>query len=683
MSHTDRSNLLIESNGWIAGDGWGRSGRYKFPMRLLLTTVWAVVWLFTAAAWGQQAVWVDPYEVLYGNHLALASSPIPDSARRPSPELVALIEARTDILLAKAKSHRSLVPLLAPDAGVNDVAATKSSSFVAPSKEIVRARTQGRVFAAWQMAADELISDAYLASFLNTYISAEWEPIVADTQRRLAELQVKVDAFHARLVLVKPHNVSTLLALTEAYALWSDLAYLLRLGRHHPREFSRLIDGKPITEEEAKENTPFFFGPGFDAAVDWTLEEAEHLLQASFADKSTQTLRLEETALRALSRAYVESAAANVKLLNLRVEKQTKPITTAFESIPVTLRRILRDHQIEYGLEHRRDEGVEAVYTLLGMSFSAYRRSLVAYDEFEIQTAPVVWFNPSRDSEAKAQIAARNQLLTERFWSARRATALIRAAIGVVPLPVLHSLQTGDELRTEDIDPSEQALGRFIEAHTMSQLGVALLAPVPGSASRGAQSPLLPEAEQAAAVMRCIEELRSEEGGVLTKAQGLAHRQGWRVRNRDLDALIERAIFETCTRARFLNGNMSQYFWRVFKNAYVEWIREVEVERRGIPKLTQTCEDLVPSPEDELNQRESCTTVRRAMSQLSKEEREVLKLSVEDGLGTADIAAQLNISKEAAGKRVQRALARLRRAFQELDPVSLLVPSWCWAHQFS
>lgn len=47
----------------------------------------------TSAAWGQQPVSVDPYEVLHGRRLALPKRPAPEVALKPSPPIIAAVQA--------------------------------------------------------------------------------------------------------------------------------------------------------------------------------------------------------------------------------------------------------------------------------------------------------------------------------------------------------------------------------------------------------------------------------------------------------------------------------------------------------------------------------------------------------------------------------------------------------------
>lgn len=641
----------------------------------LLALVWLASILIAPSAWGQQPVLVDPYEVLYGKRLLLPQRPIPDFARKPPSELVAMIETRTDLLLTKLNTTTAALGPPEARQGKDKSIANLASGLANDRQRIQRMRDQGRPFAAWHVASQEFIAMEFAGGLFTAILKEALQEKTGGrgSLSRVPELRAKLDTFHARLTLIKPQNIGAVLAVLASYAQWVNLTVALDLLQNQPREIFRfLLDERAPSHEDATRLSRWVVEPIFASILDWCLDESEHLLQASMADNSTQTLRIDEGVLRELSRSYLESARTNIKLLELRSEGRNRPKRDETDESFARLLALLLSKQVDYALVHRGDTGLEAALTQLGTSFDAYRSSLAAHDQLEIATAPVVPFDEVRDTNEKAQAATRNALLAERFLTARQAASLTRNAINVVPIPVLLAIQTGEELSDEDKDAKDRALEEFTDSQAMAQLAVALIAPIPGSASRG--SDYVSDPEQEAAVMRCIEELRDREHGVIARAIGHAVGRGWRVQGPDLRNLIDQSIVETCTRARFLNENIARYFWRVYKNAHVNWLRDVEVEERGVPKLTQICEDVTPTPADDLLSRESCSLMRRAMGQLSKEEREVLRLSIEEKLSAGDIASQLNISEDAARQRVRRALGKLRQAYKDLDPLSLLFP---------
>ena len=97
-------------------------------MARLLALVWLLATLLVPEAWGQQPVVVDPYEVLYGKRLLLPQRPIPDFARKPPPELVTLIEARTDLLVTKLSANAAALGRSSSTQGTDNSFAKLASS---------------------------------------------------------------------------------------------------------------------------------------------------------------------------------------------------------------------------------------------------------------------------------------------------------------------------------------------------------------------------------------------------------------------------------------------------------------------------------------------------------------------------------------------------------------------------
>ena len=89
-----------------------------------------------------------------------------------------------------------------------------------------------------------------------------------------------------------------------------------------------------------------------------------------------------------------------------------------------------------------------------------------------------------------------------------------------------------------------------------------------------------------------------------------------------------------------------------------------------MPKLTDVCATL-PRPDQELLERQSCTLTQQAMSMLSEEDRQILELNLIQELSYEEIGQRIGITKAAAEKRGQRALAKLRAAYKQLDPFSV------------
>ena len=84
--------------------------------------------------------------------------------------------------------------------------------------------------------------------------------------------------------------------------------------------------------------------------------------------------------------------------------------------------------------------------------------------------------------------------------------------------------------------------------------------------------------------------------------------------------------------------------------------RRLEVPANPLPEVA----DPAPTPLDQLDRAEREAAVRRALAELSAEDREVLVLSRYHGLRYREIAAIVGASEDAVKMRAHRALTRLR-----------------------
>ena len=85
--------------------------------------------------------------------------------------------------------------------------------------------------------------------------------------------------------------------------------------------------------------------------------------------------------------------------------------------------------------------------------------------------------------------------------------------------------------------------------------------------------------------------------------------------------------------------------------------RRLEVAANPLPEVAYP----TPTPLDQLDRAERETAVRRALAELSAEDREVLVLSRYHGLRYREIAAIVGASEDAVKMRAHRALTRLRK----------------------
>jgi RNA polymerase sigma-70 factor (ECF subfamily) len=124
------------------------------------------------------------------------------------------------------------------------------------------------------------------------------------------------------------------------------------------------------------------------------------------------------------------------------------------------------------------------------------------------------------------------------------------------------------------------------------------------------------------------------------------------------DTLAEDAVQESFLkvirkRNQYIPGSpFSCWFYAIVRNVCVDMLRN-RAREKDILKNAATITE--PSkPPNEL------TEIPKVLDHLANHERDVLVLRIVHGLGFSDIAAALGISEEAAKKRAQRALKRLR-----------------------
>lgn len=104
----------------------------------------------------------------------------------------------------------------------------------------------------------------------------------------------------------------------------------------------------------------------------------------------------------------------------------------------------------------------------------------------------------------------------------------------------------------------------------------------------------------------------------------------------------------------------STWLYRLTTNAGIDWLRR-EKRYRSTDDVTELeLPDDAPSPQEQAEQVEAQQAVRRALSRLSEEHRQVLLLRYMQELDYAEIAAALEISEGTVKSRISRAKMRLR-----------------------
>lgn len=644
-------------------------------LRRLLHIVVLLCGLLAAVrpAVAQQPVLVDPYEVLYGKRLPLPQKPIPEPLITPSKDTIALVSTRSEALLTRARAVTAMLgtPNIRPELKELVTSLNEATAQVDATDGNLRPFAK----------AHEVSTLFFFAEFWNCWGDAIARQAVQEVSggsgslSRLPELRAKLDAFHARIRQIKPQSIGTALAVINAHAVWVDLSSLMDLLQHRPDELNQLVDLLVTISPDKRDRVlRFLVEPAAAPIIEWAMGEADLQLQASLADPKTERLRIEEPTLRELARSYREAAMTNFELLGRRVEGRAKPKRDKFEELVARVLTVLLTQQIDYARLHREDTGIDAAVQLLGVGLAAYQISVYGLQRHEIDTAPVLWGDEERDTAEKAQAATRRGMLADEYVIARRAAAQVRNVVGVLPTPIGMALQTSIELAPGSKDDQDEALESLLAARAMADLAVALV-PVPGAVSRGGTGTGISEEEQEGAVEKCIDDLRSPQKALGASAESYSRSRGWRVPVEELRKLVTQAVLDTCTRAKFLNDKVSSLFWRVLKNAYIDWLRDYDSDQRRSNKLVETCEDSRPNSEEEILGQEACTLRKQAMGQLSPDERTLLQWRYEEELTYGEIGARLgNVSEEAARKRVKRTQARLRQIYLGLQPQSHLLP---------
>ncbi len=138
--------------------------------------------------------------------------------------------------------------------------------------------------------------------------------------------------------------------------------------------------------------------------------------------------------------------------------------------------------------------------------------------------------------------------------------------------------------------------------------------------------------------------------------------------------LAEDAVQETFLRVirkrhQYKPGSpFSSWFYAIVRNVCTDMLRKRAREKKRISEAVLEREPV--------NQQGDMSKISELLSVLSRDDRDVLVLRIVHGLGFRDVGAALGISEEAAKKRAQRALKRLRARIhdgssQETLPIAL------------
>jgi len=129
--------------------------------------------------------------------------------------------------------------------------------------------------------------------------------------------------------------------------------------------------------------------------------------------------------------------------------------------------------------------------------------------------------------------------------------------------------------------------------------------------------------------------------------------------------LAEDAVQETFLRVirrrhQYKPGSpFSSWFYAIVRNVCTDMLRKRAREKQRVAEAAfeRECE----------NRQADMPEIREFLSVLSRDDRDVLVLRIVHGLGFRDVGSALGISEEAAKKRAQRALKRLRARIHDAD----------------
>ena len=118
----------------------------------------------------------------------------------------------------------------------------------------------------------------------------------------------------------------------------------------------------------------------------------------------------------------------------------------------------------------------------------------------------------------------------------------------------------------------------------------------------------------------------------------------------------------------------STWLYRLTTNAGIDWLRR-EKRYRSTDDVTELeLPDDAPSPQEQAEQSETQSAVRRALSRLSEEHRQVLLLRYMQELDYSEIAAALAVSEGTVKSRISRAKTRLKEILSGAGNLSDAAP---------
>lgn len=133
------------------------------------------------------------------------------------------------------------------------------------------------------------------------------------------------------------------------------------------------------------------------------------------------------------------------------------------------------------------------------------------------------------------------------------------------------------------------------------------------------------------------------------------------------DAVQESFLRVIRKRHQYIPGSpFSSWFYTIVRNVCMDMLRKRTREKKRIKELA-----LDHQPK---SAQADLPKIPELLNVLSRDDRDVLVLRIVHGLGFRDVGAALGISEEAAKKRAQRALKRLRARIHNADSSQETLP---------
>jgi RNA polymerase sigma-70 factor (ECF subfamily) len=114
------------------------------------------------------------------------------------------------------------------------------------------------------------------------------------------------------------------------------------------------------------------------------------------------------------------------------------------------------------------------------------------------------------------------------------------------------------------------------------------------------------------------------------------------------------------------------YLFMMTRNVVFNYIRALKLRQR-VKELDESIASAGGEPESELLFKQYYNLALEAMEKLPPGRHKILKMSIDDGLGLDEIAAQLKITRSGVKKQLYAATAFIRQYLQEHGEISLVM----------